>query len=121
MNEILADGLGGGFMAYIDTDLDKLVIVYNGYKFFRERMEYLNNRTIMTYMQVEDLIEDIKPEDFEEQEELYDEYRKIYRELEDTYNETCSMFKEILKTDLGVGMKKLYDLLKEYKSIKFDD
>ena len=108
-------------MAYIDTDLDKLVTVYNGYKFFRERMEYLNNRTIMTYMQVEDLIEDIKPEDFEEQEELYDEYRKIYRELEDTYNETCSMFKEILKTDLGVGMKKLYDLLKEYKSIKFDD
>ena len=44
-----------------------------------------------------------------------------YTELEDTYNETCSMFKEILKTDLGVGMKKLYDLLKEYKSIKFDD
>ena len=114
MNEILADGLRGGFMAYIDTDLDKLVTVYNGYKFFRERMEYLNNRTIMTYMQVEDLIEGIKPEDFEEQEELY-------RELEDTYNETCSMFKEILKTDLGVGMKKLYDLLKEYKSIKFDD
>lgn len=121
MNEILADGLRGGFMAYIDTDLDKLVTVYNGYKFFRERMEYLNNRTIMTYMQVEDLIEGIKPEDFEEQEELYDEYRKIYRELEDTYNETCSMFKEILKTDLGVGMKKLYDSLKEYKSIKFDD
>lgn len=121
MNEILADGLRGGFMVYIDTDLDKLVTVYNGYKFFRERMEYLNNRTIMTYMQVEDLIEGIKPEDFEEQEELYDEYRKIYRELEDTYNETCSMFKEILKTDLGVGMKKLYDLLKEYKSIKFDD